>query len=56
MDVNPQNRVFDMFTDGRHQSVPDGDLLLFHWSELSAALPPSAEGQNRSLLLQLLLY
>lgn len=35
-----------VFTDGRHQSVSDGDILLFHWSELSAEIPPSAEGQD----------
>lgn len=32
-------------SDGRHQSVPHGDLLRLHRRELSAAVPTSAEGQ-----------
>ena len=32
--------------DGHHQSVSHGDILLFHWSELSAEIPSSAEGQD----------
>lgn len=35
-----------LFTDGRHQSVSDGDTLLFHWSELSAEIPAPAEGRD----------